>query len=96
LDIAPLFMAGAIDEQFPDRDMGAIVLNGAPSAKICLIGAGALIPKAKKKTIFPEQFTGRRPLPGRVIRTLTDDDAAKLTVSGTNFKGNAKRLFGGF
>lgn len=71
--------------------MGAIVLNGAHIGKNCLIGAGALIPEGKN---IPDNslVVG---MPGRVIRTLTDDDAAKLTESALNYQRNAKRFLAG-
>lgn len=71
--------------------MGAIVLNGAHIGKNCLIGAGALIPEGKR---IPDNslVVG---MPGKVIRTLTDEDAAKLTASALNYQNNAKRYLGG-
>ncbi|WP_306257600.1 gamma carbonic anhydrase family protein [Pararhizobium sp. IMCC21322] len=71
--------------------MGAIVLNGAHIGKNCLIGAGALIPEGKN---IPDNslVVG---MPGKVIRTLTDDDASKLTASALNYQKNAKRFLSG-
>jgi carbonic anhydrase/acetyltransferase-like protein (isoleucine patch superfamily) len=71
--------------------MGAIVLNGAHIGKNCLIGAGALIPEGKR---IPDNslVVG---MPGKVIRTLSDEDAARLTSSALNYQANAKRYLGG-
>lgn len=71
--------------------MGAIVLNGARIGKNCLIGAGALIPEGKS---IPNNslVVG---MPGKVIRTLTDEDAVKLTESALNYQKNAKRFLTG-
>lgn len=68
--------------------MGAIVLNGARIGKNCLIGAGALIPEGK--TIPDNSLVVG--MPGKVIRTLTEADAAKLTESALNYQRNAKRF----
>nr|WP_306267443.1 gamma carbonic anhydrase family protein [Pararhizobium sp. IMCC3301] len=71
--------------------MGAIVLNGARIGSNCLIGAGALIPEGK---VIPDNslVVG---MPGKIIRTLTPHDAAKLTASALNYQRNAKRFAAG-
>ncbi|PCJ91844.1 MAG: gamma carbonic anhydrase family protein [Hyphomicrobiales bacterium] len=67
--------------------MGAIVLNGAKIGKNCLIGAGALIPEGKE---IPDNslVVG---MPGKVIRHLSDEDAAKLTQSALKYQANFRR-----
>lgn len=52
----------------------AVVLNGAKIGKHCIIGAGALITEGK---VIPDRslVVGA---PGKVVRTLTDDDVARM------------------
>jgi carbonic anhydrase/acetyltransferase-like protein (isoleucine patch superfamily) len=71
--------------------MGAIVLNHAQIGKNCLIGAGALIPEGK---IIPDNslVVGQ---PGKVIRLLDDQAAAKLTLSAESYQRNWKRFAAG-
>lgn len=71
--------------------MGAIVLNGANIGKNCLIGAGALVPEGKS---IPDNslVVG---MPGRIVRTLSDEEAAKLTGSALNYQKNAQRFLNG-
>ncbi len=71
--------------------MGAIVLNGARIGKNCLIGAGALVSEGKH---IPDNslVVG---MPGKVIRTLSLEDAEKLTQSALNYQKNAKRYLTG-
>jgi carbonic anhydrase/acetyltransferase-like protein (isoleucine patch superfamily) len=68
--------------------MGAIVLNHARIGRNCLIGAGALIPEGK---IIPDNslVVGQ---PGKVIRTIDDAAAAKLTQSAKSYQSNWKRF----
>lgn len=71
--------------------MGAIVLNHAKIGKNCLIGAGALIPEGK---VIPDNslVVGQ---PGKVIRVVSDEAAAKLTASALSYQKNWKRFAGG-
>lgn len=68
--------------------MGAIVLNHAKIGRNCLIGAGALIPEGK---VIPYNslVVGQ---PGKIIRTLDDEAAAKLTASAESYQKNWKRF----
>lgn len=52
----------------------AVVLNGAVIGRNCLVGAGAVVTENK---IFPDNslILGA---PARVVRTLSDDDVARL------------------
>lgn len=52
----------------------AVVLNGAVIGRDCLVGAGALVTEGK---VFPERslIIGS---PAKAVRTLSDDDVAKL------------------
>ena len=71
--------------------MGAIVLNHAKIGRNCLIGAGALIPEGK---IIPDNslVLGQ---PGKIIRVLNDEAAAKLTASAEGYQKNWKRFASG-
>jgi carbonic anhydrase/acetyltransferase-like protein (isoleucine patch superfamily) len=71
--------------------MGAIVLNHAKIGKNCLIGAGALIPEGK---VIPDNslVVGQ---PGKVIRVVSDEAAAKLTASALSYQKNWKRFASG-
>jgi carbonic anhydrase/acetyltransferase-like protein (isoleucine patch superfamily) len=68
--------------------MGAIVLNHAKIGRNCLIGAGALIPEGK---VIPDNslVVGQ---PGKIIRTLDDEAAGKLTLSAEGYQHNWKRF----
>jgi carbonic anhydrase/acetyltransferase-like protein (isoleucine patch superfamily) len=68
--------------------MGAIVLNHAKIGRNCLIGAGALIPEGKE---IPDNslVVGQ---PGRVLRSLDDAAAAKLTASAEGYQRNWKKF----
>ncbi|WP_323004007.1 gamma carbonic anhydrase family protein [Denitromonas sp.] len=61
--------------------INAIVLNGAKIGRGCLIGANALIPEGRE---IPDHslVVGS---PGRIIRTLTDEEVAGLIHSATNY-----------
>ncbi|WP_370261861.1 gamma carbonic anhydrase family protein [Limnobacter sp.] len=65
----------------------AVVLNGAKIGKHCIIGAGALVTEGKE---IPERslVVGS---PGKVIRTLSDDDVAKMI--GAQFYVMKAKLF---
>jgi len=68
--------------------MGAIVLNGAKIGKNCLVGAGALVTEGKE---FPDNslIVGQ---PAKVVRTLDDNNAARLKMSGAHYVANGKRF----
>ena len=68
--------------------MGAIVLNYAKIGRNCLIGAGALIPEGK---VIPDNslVVGQ---PGKIIRVLDEEAAAKLTVSAECYQRNWKKF----
>jgi carbonic anhydrase/acetyltransferase-like protein (isoleucine patch superfamily) len=71
--------------------MGAIVLNHAKIGKNCLIGAGALIPEGK---VIPDNslVVGQ---PGKIIRVLDEEAAAKLTVAAESYQKNWKSFASG-
>ena len=68
--------------------MGAIVLNYVKIGRNCLIGAGALIPEGK---VIPDNslVVGQ---PGKIIRVLDEEAAAKLTVSAESYQRNWKKF----
>jgi carbonic anhydrase/acetyltransferase-like protein (isoleucine patch superfamily) len=72
--------------------INAVVLNNAIVGRDCLIAANALIPEGK---IIPERslVVGS---PGRVIRTLSDDEVAKLRANARHYVDNASRYRAGF
>ncbi len=61
--------------------MQAIVLNGARIGRGCLIGAGALIGEGKT---IPDRSVVMG-TPGRVVRQLDDDEAARLLASSDRY-----------
>ena len=64
----------------------AVVLNGAVIGKESLVGAGALVTEGK---VFP-----RRSLilgsPAKVVRTLSDEDVARMRKGGDSYVARAK------
>ena len=71
--------------------MGAIVLNGAKIGSNCLIGAGALITENK---IIPDGslVVGA---PGKIIRSLSDNEIMALEQSALHYQQNAARFMDG-
>ena len=71
--------------------IGAIVLNRAEIGEECLIGAGALITVDKK--IPPRSLVVGSP--GRVVRTLTDEDIARMQRTAQGYQQRWKRYVAG-
>ena len=71
--------------------IGAIVLNGAEIGEECLIGAGALIPEGKK--IPPRSVV--MGAPGKVIREVSETDAARLREGAAVYQRRWKRFAAG-
>ncbi len=71
--------------------MGAIVLNGAKIGNNCLVGAGALVTEGKE---FPDGslIVGS---PAKVVRTLSEAEIARLTVSAAHYVANGRRFKAG-
>ncbi len=71
--------------------MGAIVMNGVKIGKGCVVGAGAVIPEGKA---FPDRslIVGA---PGRVIRTLTEEQVKALTRAAPHYVQNSQRFKAG-
>jgi carbonic anhydrase/acetyltransferase-like protein (isoleucine patch superfamily) len=68
--------------------IGAIVLNRAKIGKHCLIGAGALVTEGKE---IPDRSLVLGS-PGRVARTLTDQEVHRLIESAKHYVENARRF----
>jgi carbonic anhydrase/acetyltransferase-like protein (isoleucine patch superfamily) len=68
--------------------MGATILNGVKIGKNCLVGANALVTEGKA---FPDNslIVGS---PARVIRTLDEAAAARITGSAAGYVANWKRF----
>lgn len=71
--------------------MGATVLNGAKIGKNCVVGAHALIPEGKE---IPDNslVVG---MPGRVVKTFDDEEAAKLSRYAEGYVKNHQRFKAG-
>ena len=67
--------------------IGAIILNGAKIGEECLIGAGALI--GERKEIPPRSVVFGSP--GKVIRQLSDEDAARVRQGAVHYVRNWQR-----
>jgi carbonic anhydrase/acetyltransferase-like protein (isoleucine patch superfamily) len=69
----------------------AVVLNRALIGRECIIGAGALIAEGKA---IPDRslVVGS---PGRVVRTVTDEEAAELRQSAAHYVLRARRYLSG-
>jgi carbonic anhydrase/acetyltransferase-like protein (isoleucine patch superfamily) len=65
----------------------SIVMNGARIGRNSIVGAGALVTEGKE---FPDNslIVGS---PAKAIRTLTDEQAAKLRMSAESYVANAAR-----
>jgi carbonic anhydrase/acetyltransferase-like protein (isoleucine patch superfamily) len=71
--------------------IGAIVLNGARIGRGCLIGAGALVTEGKEIPDY-SMVVGS---PGKVIRTLSPEQAAGLAAGALHYVENWKRYKAG-
>lgn len=68
--------------------MGAIILNGARIGRNCLVGAGALVTEGKE---FPDGslIVGS---PAKVVRSLTEENIARLRKSAEGYVRNGQRF----
>jgi carbonic anhydrase/acetyltransferase-like protein (isoleucine patch superfamily) len=64
------------------------VLNGAKIGKNCIIGANALITEGKE---IPDNSMVMGS-PGKVVKTLTDEQAQGIRVGAAHYVQNAKRF----
>ena len=67
--------------------INAVILNGAVIGKNCIIGANSLIAEGK---VIPDNslVVGS---PGKVVRELTDEQAAQLKLNALHYVENAER-----
>jgi carbonic anhydrase/acetyltransferase-like protein (isoleucine patch superfamily) len=70
--------------------MGAIILDDAEIGDECIVGAGTLVTKRTK--VPPRSLILGSP--GKVVRTLTDEEVAFLSKSANNYVGDAIEYHG--
>ena len=65
----------------------AVVMNGARIGRNCIVGAGSLVTEGKE---FPDNslIMGS---PAKAVRTLTDEQAARLRLGAAGYVANAAR-----
>jgi carbonic anhydrase/acetyltransferase-like protein (isoleucine patch superfamily) len=63
----------------------SVVLNGAVIGRDCLIGANSLIPEGK---VIPDRSLVLGS-PGRIVRTLSDEEVAELRSTAAHYVDNA-------
>ena len=68
--------------------INAVVLNGAKIGKHCIIGANSLIPEGKE---IPDGSLVMGS-PGKVVKTLNDQQKKMLELSAAHYVQNAKRF----
>ena len=66
--------------------MGAILLAHSHVGKGCIIGAGALVPEGRT---IPDRSLVIG-MPGKIVRQLSDDEAAHLIVHAANYVETAR------
>ena len=71
--------------------IGSIVMNGAVIGEECLIGANTLVPEGKQ--IPPRSMVLGSP--GKILRTLTDEDVARFGGAAKRYVQNWKRFSAG-
>lgn len=71
--------------------MNATVMNGAVIGQNCLIGAGAMVTEGK---VIPDNSMVLG-MPGKVIKTLGEQDRALLALSAQSYRDNYKRFVKG-
>jgi carbonic anhydrase/acetyltransferase-like protein (isoleucine patch superfamily) len=67
--------------------IGSVILNRAIIGKNCIVGASTLIPEGK---VYPDRslIIGS---PGKVMRTLSDEEVARLANSALSYVENWRR-----
>ncbi|MCB0324603.1 MAG: gamma carbonic anhydrase family protein [Bdellovibrionales bacterium] len=68
--------------------MGSIILDDTVIEDDCIIGAGAVVPEGKR---IPARSLVMG-VPGKVVRTLSDEEVAKLPASAEAYVQTAKAL----
>ena len=71
--------------------IGSIILNGAKIGRNCIIGASSLITEGKE---IPDNSMVMG-APGKVVRTLTDEQAAGVAAGALHYVHNWKRFKAG-
>ncbi|MEQ9451908.1 MAG: gamma carbonic anhydrase family protein [Pseudomonadales bacterium] len=71
--------------------INAVVLNGAKIGRNCLIGANALITEDK---VIPDNSMVLGS-PGKVVKTLSDEQAAGIRIGAAHYVENARRYRAG-
>lgn len=71
--------------------INAVVLNGAKIGKNCIVGANALITEGK---VIPDNSMVMGS-PGKIVKTLTDEQAAGIRVGAAHYVENARRFKAG-
>ena len=71
--------------------INSVVLNGAKIGKNCIIGANALITEGKE---IPDNSMVMGS-PGKVVKTLTDEQAKGIRIGAAHYVENAKRFKAG-
>jgi carbonic anhydrase/acetyltransferase-like protein (isoleucine patch superfamily) len=71
--------------------IGAVVLNGAKIGKCCLIGAKSLITEGKE---IPD-YSLVMGAPGKVVKTFTPEEAARMMTNADSYQKNWKRFQNG-
>ena len=67
--------------------INSVILNGAEIGKYCLIGACALVTEGKK---IPDRSVVKG-VPGKVVKTLSDEECKMLELSAQVYVANAAR-----
>ena len=78
-------------EDFSMIGIGAIVLDGVSIGNHCIVAAGSVVPPGK--TIPPRSMV--MGTPGKIVRTLSDDEALGLENHAKRYRDLAKRHKGG-
>ena len=71
--------------------INSVILNNAKIGRNCLIGANALITECKE---FPDNSMVMG-APGKVVKTLSDEQVAGLKLSASHYWENAQRFMKG-
>lgn len=67
--------------------LSTVILNGAVIGRECLVGAGTLI--SERKAIPDRSLVVGAP--GRIVRTLTDDEVVRIRTGAQHYVDNARR-----
>lgn len=71
--------------------IGAVILNGARIGRNCIIGARALVTEGK---VIPDNSMVMG-APGKIVRSLTDDELGMLEYAAQHYVDNARRYLRG-